>query len=160
MPEIAESELRTLREAAGRVQTLESERDAATKRAETAESERDTERARAEKAEATIAESTRTATVARVLDEATEAAGGVALNEFERAGVAAKAVVNDGAVDESATRTAFDAALAKIRESRGHGRPRGLGGPVPTNESGVDLDAELDRISEGAFGGLDIVKEA
>lgn len=161
MPEIAESELRTLREAAGRVHTLESERDAAAKRAETAESERDEARTERDKLREAEAQRGRAATVDRILGEAVEAANGVTLNEFERAGIAGRAVVKDGAVDESATRTAFDKAVASIREARGHGRPRGLGGPVrDATESGSDMLAELDRIQESTFGPIATVKES
>lgn len=145
--QVEESEHRRLTEAAGRVQTLESERDAAVQRAETAESERDAALARETSRDRGVA-------IARLLTTACESAK-VELNEFERSGVAAKAVVKDGALDESATKTAFDEALVKVAESRGHGKVRGLGGavtstvtPTPVDESAFD---ELDALAFGAI---------
>lgn len=145
MPEIAESELRTLREAAGRVQTLESERDAAVQRAETAETERD------ELREANTARD-RDATVTRILGEATEAAG-AKLDEFQTAGIRGHAVIKDGTLDEAATRQAFDKALAKLAENAGQGRPRGLGGKVHST-GGEDQvsEADLDALDSAVFG--------
>lgn len=141
MPNIEESELARLREADGRVTTLESERDAAVQRAETAEAERD--QARGE-----LAERDRTATISRIVDEASTAAR-VELNEFEAAGLAARAVRNaDGAIDEAATRTAFDTAIASIKESRGsviHGFGRTTQ-PTPDVVSESDLDALDDAV--------------
>lgn len=149
MPNIEESELTRLRESAGRVQTLESERDAAVTRAETAESERDTAVAERDEARSTLAESARTSTIARIVGEAAEAAR-VELNEFEAAGLASRAVVTDGTVDEAATRTAFDTAIASIKESRGsviHGFGR-TRQPEPSEVSESDLDA----LGDAAFG--------
>lgn len=151
MPEIAESELRSLRDAAGRVQALEVERDTAVQERDDAVAERD--RLREENAAAT-----RQSTIARVLREACEAAASIELNEFERDGVAARAVVNDGTVDEAATRTAFDTAIAAIAEAGGRGRPRGLGGPVHQPDGEAVSEADLDTIGDATFG--PIVKEA
>lgn len=140
MPEIEEARLRQLEEDAGRVQALESERDTAVR-------ERD-------EAREALAARDRADAVARVLGEAVEAAG-VELNQFERAGVAARAVVTDGAVDEAATRTAFDTALASIAESRGAGRPRGLGGSIRATESAATVEealADLDNLAGQVFG--------
>lgn len=143
MPEIAESELARLREDAGRVQTLESERDAAVQRAETAETRADT-------AESALAESTRTSTVQRIVTEAADAAK-VELSKYETVGVAADVVLNDdGTVNESESRTAFDTAIAAIKESRGsviNGFGR-TSPPVPDVVSESDLDA----LGDATFG--------
>lgn len=140
MPTIEESELTRLREADGRVQTLESELSTERTAREAAET-------RATTAETALAESTRTATIARIVDEAADAAH-VDLNEFEAAGLASRAVVNDGTVDEAATRTAFDTAIAAIKESRGsviHGFGR-TKQPTPETVSESDLDALDDAV--------------
>lgn len=148
MPQIEESRLRQLEADAGRVQTLESERDAAVQRAETAETERD-------QARGTIAESTRTSTIARIIDEAAEAAH-VELDDDQRAGIATRAVVSDeGVVDESATRTAFDTRVAAIAERQGAGTPSGVGKSTTTStESGKVAGSfeELDQLQESVFG--------
>lgn len=143
MPEIAESELARLREDAGRVQTLESERDAERQRAEAAEAERDQAREQ-------LAESQRASTIARIVAEAADAAH-VELNEFETAGLTGRAVRNDdGTINESETRTAFDTAVASIKESRGsviHGFGRTTP-PAP----GVVSESDLDTLGDAAFG--------
>lgn len=148
MPEIAESELNSLREAAGRVQTLESERDAAVQRAATAESERD-------EARGELAESARTATVARILSEAAEAAQ-VALDEDQQRGIATRAVLNeDRTVNESETRRVFDERIATLKESQGspiHGFGRGT-----TTQTTVDAKAiaeSLDALDDAVFGAI------
>lgn len=144
MPEIAESELRTLREAAGRVQTLESERDAAVQRAETAESERDTLR------EANT-QRDRATTVARIVGEAAEAAH-ITLDEDQAAGIATRAVfADDGTVNESETRRVADERCAAIAESQGAGRPRGLGRTTPPAPDAV-TESDLDALDDAVFG--------
>ena len=144
MPEIAESELRTLREAAGRVQTLESERDAAVQRAETAESE-----------SATLREDNairdRAAIVARIVGEAAEAAH-VTLDEDQAAGIATRAVfADDGHVNESETRRVADERCAAIAETQGAGRPRNLGRTNPPTPNAVS-ESDLDALDDAVFG--------
>lgn len=145
MPEIAESELTRLREADGRVQTLESERDAAVQRAETAEAERDQSRAQ-------LAESSRTSTITRIVGEAADAAK-VDLSKYETVGVTAEAVLNDdGTVNESESRKAFDTAIATIKESRGsviHGFGR-TKQPTPDTVS----ESDLDELDDAVFGSI------
>lgn len=155
MPQIEEARLRQLEEDAGRVPTLTSERDAAVQRAESAEAERD-------EARAVNAENERAATVTRILAEACEAADGVELDEFQTAGITGRAVnADDGSLDEAATRTAFDAAIAKLAEKAGVGRPRGLGAkPASTIHESDDIDAELDDLAESVFGTVPTTKEA
>lgn len=146
--QVDEADYRRVTEEAGRVRTLESERDTAVQRAETAESERDVAVNRAESAENTIAQRDRGVAIARLLNETTESAG-VQLDEFQRAGIVSRAVINDGQVDESATRTAFTEAVAKVAESSGHGRPRGLGGSVKSTV------ADTTKVDESVFDELD-----
>lgn len=153
---IEESEYTRLVEDAGRVKTLESERD-------TAVTERDTAVARAEKAEGQIAEGTRAATITRILSEATAAAG-IALDKFQTAGIASEAVIVDDKVDETKTREAFDTALAELKPKG----PRGLGGPVRTPVGEVEdvSDDDFADLDEAVFGGSQsgtiptLVKEA
>lgn len=154
--QVDEAEHRRLTEAAGRVQTLESERDAAVQRAETAESERD-------QAIEKVAKGERAKVVAKILGESATAAG-VQLDQYQRSGIAGHAVLaDDGTVNESETRKAFDTHVATLAEANGKGRPRGMGGKVhsTTQESNVDdIDAELDALAESAFGPLSVIKEA
>lgn len=143
--QIEESDLARLREDAGRVTTLESERDTEKARADAAE-------ARADTAEEKLASRDRADVVARIVGEASEAAG-VDLNEFETAGIAARAVLGeDGTVDEAATRTAFDTAIAALAESAGAGKVRGLGGKVTTSGDEAVSEADLDAIDDATFG--------
>lgn len=145
--QIEESELARLREDAGRVTTLESERD-------TARQERDTALAERDEAREAIAARDRGDVVARIVGEASEAAG-VELNEYETAGIAGAAVLGeDGTVDEAATRTAFDTAIAKLAESNGAGRPRGLGGKVHTTGDETVSEADLDALDDATFGDI------
>lgn len=144
--EIEEAAHTDLVERAGRVKTLETERDAAVKRAE--------------EAEATIAKSARGTTVARIMRESLEAHEGVELDDYQRRGVAADAVVKDGTVDEAATRLAFDKALDKLAEtaSTGRGKIRNLGGPVgggttTATESDTDPYAVMDAMAAESFTG-------
>lgn len=144
MPEIAESELRTLREAAGRVQTLESERDAAVQRADTAETER-------EQLREANARRDRAAVVARIVGEAAEAAH-ITLDDDQTRGIATRAVyATDGTVDEAATRRAADERCAAIAESQGVGKPRGLGRTTPPTPDSVS-ESDFDALDDAVFG--------
>lgn len=144
--QIEESDLARLREDAGRVTTLEAERDTAQQERDAAVAERDQLReAEAARSRATI--------VARIVGEAAAAAS-VALNEFEAAGVAGRRVLAaDGTVDEAASRSAFDTAIGTIAESRGTGRVRGFGGPIPTPTAGDAVsESDLDALDDAVFG--------
>lgn len=144
--QIEESDLARLREDAGRVPTLESERD-------TARQERDAALAERDEAREALAARDRDATVARIVGEAAEAAG-VQLNEFETAGIASRHVLaQDGTVDEAATRTAFDNAIASLAEANGVGRVRGMGGKVPAPTTGDAVsEADFDALDDAVFG--------
>ncbi|HEY3529340.1 MAG TPA: hypothetical protein VGK78_09325, partial [Nocardioides sp.] len=80
----------------------------------------------------------------------------------QTAGITGRAVnADDGSLDEAATRTAFDAAIAKLAEKAGVGRPRGLGAkPASTIHESDDIDAELDDLAESVFGTVPTTKEA
>ena len=141
--QVDEAQHAALVERAGRVETLESERDTAIR-----------ERDEAREANAVR---DRADVVQRVLGDAVEAAG-IELNPFERDGITSRAVVTDGTVDEAATRTAFDTALATLAEANGRGRPRGLGGPIRTGEEGDSVsEADFDALDDAIFG---TIKEA
>jgi hypothetical protein len=147
MPNIEESELARLREADGRVTTLESERDTAVR-------ERDD--ARRQLAEATARETAR----GRARTRVTEANGTLAPATVDRIIEAATVTVpltEAGALDETAFDTAVDTArtseetyLATLAESTGAGRPAGLGG-APVKEGEVTRKDSAAAIAE-AFG--------
>ena len=141
--QIEESELSGLREAAGRVSALESERD-------TAVTERD--EALAELAEART--QGREATVARIIAEAD-----AEFNDLEVAGLNAVAAkhTTDGVLNEEAFSTAVGEAAAAHAAANGAGSVRGNGHRDTTSES-VTL-ADLDESLDATFGGP-IVKEA
>lgn len=107
-------------EEAGRVPTLESERDTAVQRAETAESERDSARAQ-------LAESARTSRASEIITaQATEA--GVTFTALESRGLLAGLPLgDDGALDEAAFTTAVEAAVTEKAATAGAGTPRGFG---------------------------------
>lgn len=145
--QVDEAEHRRLTETAGRVQAVEAERDQAVTERDEARTERD---------QLTEANATRdrAATVARIVSEAATAAN-VELDEDTAAGIATRAVFSDdGAVNEAETRRIADERVARLAETAGHGKPRGLGGPIRSSEA-VDVDAELaelDKINESLFG--------
>lgn len=146
MPQIEEARLRQLETDAGRVSTLESERDTEKSRADKAERELAAERARNTArpiAAAVVGESTILAppTVARVVES-----------------VVAAAPVNDaGALDETALRTAAEAArtaaeseIAAYAEENGAGKVRTFGGK-PAAAGEVTREA-ADKAVASAFG--------
>lgn len=146
MPEIAESELQGLREAAGRVQTLESELSTEREARESAETERDTLREANARRE-------RTTTIRRIVGEAAEAAD-VTLDEDQELGIAARAVfADDGSVNESETRRVADERVARVKESQGAGRPRGLGSTTPPAPDSVS-ESDLDALDDAVFGNI------
>lgn len=147
MPNIEESELARLREADGRVQTLESERDTAVRerdevRHQLAESQaRETARGRARTRITEANAALPAATVDRIVEAATRT---VPLTEA-------------GALDEAAFDTAVEAArtaeetyLATLAEASGAGRVTGLG-LVPVKEGEVTRKDTAVVIAE-AFG--------
>lgn len=135
MPQIEEARLRQLEEDAGRVTTLESERD-------TAQRERD-------EAREALAAERRTAAANRVIGEAAEAAD-VTFDRFQRSGLLATLpVAEDGTLDEAAFRTTCDEAAAEIAESQGAGGVRGFGA---TTGKDTDVIAEAEKAAAGAFG--------
>lgn len=153
MPQIEEARLRELEEAAGRVQTLESERDTERQARETAERERDQLRAR---------ESALTHARTRV----TTANAGLPASTVERIVATATATVpltESGQLDTAALDTAVDNArtaeetyLAGIAEAAGIGSVTGFGGTATTEDSISESD--IDNAVGSAFGRQ--VKEA
>lgn len=154
MPQIEEARLRELEEAAGRVQTLEAERDTERQGRETAERERDqlraTEAARSHaRTRVTAANADLpAATVDRVVAEATRT---VPLTESGDLDTAAL----DTAVDTA--RTAEESYLAGIARAAGVGTVTGFGG-TSTPETDDISESDLDGVIAGAFGRQ--VKEA
>jgi len=126
---IEEAELTRLRDDAGRVQTLESERDQA--RTELAEHRR-TDRARA-----IIAERARE--------------NEVAFTPLEERGLLADLpLTQEGALDEAAFTTTVNENAAAAKAARGAGQVRGFGG---TTTSGTELsESDIDNAVAGAFG--------
>lgn len=139
MPQIEESRLAQLEADAGRVQTLESERDAAI-------AERD-------QAREALAAHDRAAAARKIITaQATEA--GVTFTALEERGLLADLPVTDGALDEDAyTQTVAEAAATKASQA-GAGTVHGFG---HTTDS-TDYASEADRAVAGAFGRT--IKEA
>ncbi len=133
---IEESALSELRESAGRVTALESERNTWKTRAEEAESKVST-------FEATEAANARDTRARELATEAAKAAE-VELNELELDGLVSGLPVKESALDEDAFTTKVKAKLTTLAES---GRIRGFGGTV--TESGAvsvdDFDAEFKK---------------
>ncbi len=140
--QIEESEHRSLVEKAGRVDTLESERD-------TAIQERDQARAH-------LADLDRTAKARKVLvDEA--AKGNVTFTPLEEKGLLVQLPTTEsGDLDEAAFTTTVTEAVAQVKESRGEGRVSGFGG-TPAGQPTV-TEADIDGAVGGVFGRQ--VKEA
>jgi hypothetical protein len=138
--QVDEAEHGRLTEAAGRVPTLESERD-------TAVAERDT--ARSELAEAhRLIDSGRAATLAR------EAASTVHvdLDEFQLAGIVADYPRGEnGRIDEAAFTERATTAVARIAEARGAGTIRGFGDTAETGSTQVG-ESDASKAVAGAFG--------
>lgn len=132
--QIEESELARLREDAGRVTALESERDKAVE-------ERDTLKSRAETAEATLAKHDLSASIDKVIDAAE-----AEFTELEKAGLVALAPINEGVLDEAAFAKTVAEHAAKIAEAEGAGSVRGHGRRHGDNEvSEADLDKILNE---------------
>ena len=135
--QIEESALADLREKAGRVTTLESERDTAIK-------ERDNARAE-------LAESKRHVRMDALIAEADHT-----VSPLEAKGLKADAKVKEnGDLDEDAFKTAIAEAAASIAEANGAGTPRG-NGKRPQSVPEVS-EADLDQLDDAVYGA---VKEA
>lgn len=139
MPQIEEARLRTLEADAGRVPTLENERDTAVQRAE--EAERQLAEAR-KSANAAIAQ--------RVVAEAFDA------HDVDAPKTAARLAANaplteSGEVDTEALKTIAEESAAELAEASGAGTPRGISGdPGKDNDSDIseaDLDRELAKLT-------------
>lgn len=114
--QIEESELSGLREAAGRVTTLESERDTAIQRAEVAE-------AKVETLEETVAARTRRDRAAEIVAAEAKAAD-LTLTPLEVKGLVVDLPVKEGALDEDAFTKTVQSELTSLAES---GRVQGFG---------------------------------
>lgn len=139
MPNIEESELARLREDAGRVTALESERDTAV---------RERDEARGE-----LAESRRNTRAAELINEA--AGDEVEFTALERAGLLAAMPVNEsGELDEAAFTTTVAREVATKKRSAGAGTVRGHGGStLGVVEAADEKLASIDRalgIQKGA----------
>lgn len=141
MPQIEEGRLAQLEEAAGRVPTLEAERDTARRERDQAVAEsrqiRNTEAARAVIAEAIAASTTP-----------------VTFTALESRGLlAGLPTTTEGDLDEAAYRTAVEAAVAEKAKAGGAGQVRGFGA---SEDSGADTKSpctwgDIDKImSKGA----------
>lgn len=141
MPQIEEARLRQLEEAAGRVQTLESERDAAVQRATDAE---------AALAEANT-RSTARPVVARVVAESTTIPAALQGSVVESVLTGLPAGADEAAVRAAAeaARTAKETEVATILEARGIGSVTGFGGGTTGDGASV---ADEDAAVAEAFG--------
>lgn len=135
--QVDEAEHRRVTEEAGRVATLESERD--------------TEKARADKAEGEIARRDRVGEAEKIISEKATA-GEVSFNALESDGLLAKLPVTEaGELDKDAFGKTVDAAVeekktadAKAREAAGEGRVRTFGKPRSGNADGIS-EAEFNE---------------
>lgn len=143
--QVDEGEFARLTEAAGRVATLESERDAAVQRAESAEQERDTLR-EAQR------QTAREAKASELIDAAAKDAE-VTFTALERRGLlAALPLTEKGDLDEDAfTESVRKDATAKAEES-GAGAVRGFGLSTPATPADDDAIKAAEAAAAGAFG--------
>lgn len=133
MPEIEEARLRQLEADAGRVQTVESERDTLARAlAESRARNAATTRARASLAESTLP----SVAVDRVVESVTATVPLTDAGQLDEAAL-------DTAVTEA--RTAEEAYIASIAEANGAGRVRGLGGDTGDASTGVDINESIAR---------------
>lgn len=145
MPQIEEAEHRRLVEAAGRVQTLESERDAANQRATTAET------ALAESAARNAARPI----VAEVLGQS-QTLPPATIARVTESVVTAAPLTTEGRLDEAALRTATEAArtaaeteIGEALAAAGAGKVRGFG--TSTAQDGEIDESDYDKRSAGVF---------
>jgi hypothetical protein len=132
--QIEESEHSALVEKAGRVPTLESERD--------------TEKARADVAEGKLAERDRRDAAIKIIGEAD-----VTFGPLEVKGLLAGLPVKEGTeeLDSEAFTTTVTTEAAKVKEARGAGRVTGFGGGGGGGEDDL-AESEIDNVIGGAFG--------
>lgn len=143
MPQIEEAQLRQLEADAGRVPTLESERD-------TAVSERDALRDQ-------LAAERRTNRARTLIGERAREAQ-VTFTPLEERGLMVDLPTSeDGTLDEAAFTTAVDEATAAIAQARGAGTVSGFGGTATSQTTDI-TEADLDAAVGSVFGRQ--VKEA
>lgn len=129
--QVDEAQYASVTEAAGRVPTLESERD--------------TERRRADAAEARLAERDR-ADAARTIIDARATEAGVTFTALETRGLLASLPVTEsGDLDEASFTTSVNEAAATKAEETGAGKVRGFGASTGVSES---LPSRADRLAE------------
>lgn len=144
MPNIEESELARLREDAGRVTALESERD-------TAQAERD-------EARRELAEHQRRSRAGEII---TDRAGEhqVTFTALEQRGLMVDLPVTEsGDLDEAAFTTTVNEAATAAAQARGAGSVTGFGGTAPVGDQTTVTEDDIDNAVAGAFGRQ--VKEA
>ena len=145
MPQIEEGRLAQLEEAAGRVTTLENERDTAVREAADARRELAAERA---------------VNRARTLISTNEArrTAGVEFTSLEERGLLAGLTLGeDGQLDEAAFTTAVETAVTEASTARGAGSVTGFG-RQPAASGGQVTESDIDNAVGSAFGRQ--VKEA
>lgn len=143
MPQIEEAQLRQLEADAGRVPTLESERDTAVSERDALRDQLATER-RTNRARTLIGERARHAQVT--------------FTPLEERGLMADLPAGEGgALDEAAFTTAVDEAAAAVAEARGAGTVTGFGGTATGTQTTI-TEADLDAAVGSVFGRQ--VKEA
>lgn len=143
--QIEESELSGLREKAGRVPTLESERDTAAQRAEEAE-------ARANVAEAELARRDRVAEANKVIDAVAEAKG-VEFDGLQRRGLTADLPTTEAGAfdaDEFTKTVESEADKALKRASESGGSLRGFGPSSTVSEADAAFDEMFTTERKGA----------
>lgn len=137
--QVDEAEHGRITEAAGRVPTLESERD-------TAVQERDTSRTQLAEAYRVIDRA-----AARDIVRAQAAEAQVAVDDYQVAGIAADYPTKDGRLDEDKLTESAKTAIAKLAEEAGAGTVRGFGSTTGGGEiSESDARAILYREQKGA----------
>jgi hypothetical protein len=135
--QIEESALSELREKAGRVTALESERDTAVK-----------ERDEATEKVATLEGTVRESRIATIIAEAD-----VTFDDLQVAGLTAGAPVKEGVLDEDAFKKTVAEAAAKIAEAGGAGTVKGFGGNTsPVDKTEQDLRESNDKHRAAIFG--------
>jgi len=135
--QIEESEHRALVEKAGRVDTLEAERD--------------TEKARAEKAETALAERDRVDAARKIVTERATAAE-VTFSPLEERGLLADLPLKDGALDVEVFTKTVDEAAATRKTAAGAGSVTGFGGTAAGGTEATLTEAQLDAKVGAAFG--------
>lgn len=137
MPQIEEAQLRQLEADAGRVPTLESERD-------TAVSERDALRDQ-------LAERDRRDAARQIITEVTEAEG-VTFDSLQVDGLLAGApIAEGGALDAEKFKAAVEVHAKRVAEARGAGTVSGYGGTATGTQTDI-TEADIDAAVGSVFG--------